>query len=195
MLQVVQPNEPAYQLIVQKFGRDILLENGEINREKLGSIIFSSSEKRQLLNAITHPCIQKAMLKQIVKYFVLGYRYVILDIPLLFETNKLKRFMKHTVLVYCDPQSQLSRLMRRNGLSKAEAEARIHSQLSLDEKCQLADHVIDNSGDWENTRLQVLKLHVKLEESLDFLLLRLAAVATLTVIGGLVGFFLRQYFH
>ncbi|XP_030076517.1 dephospho-CoA kinase domain-containing protein isoform X2 [Microcaecilia unicolor] len=190
--QVVQPNEPAYQLIVQKFGNEILLENDEINREKLGSIIFSSSEKRQLLNSIIHPRIQKAMLKQIMKYFVLGYRYVILDIPLLFETNKLKRFMKHTVLVYCDPQSQLSRLMRRNGLSKAEAEARILSQLPLDEKRRLADHVIDNSGDWESTRLQVLKLHAKLEESLDFLLLRLAAVTTLTVVGGLLCFFLRQ---
>ncbi|XP_029428696.1 dephospho-CoA kinase domain-containing protein [Rhinatrema bivittatum] len=190
--QVVQPNTPAYHLIVQSFGRGILLESGEINREELGSIIFSSSEKRQLLNSLTHPYIQKTMLKQILKYFVLGYRYVILDIPLLFETNKLRKFMKHTVLVYCDPQNQLSRLMRRNGLSEAEAMARILSQLPLDEKCRLADHVLDNSGDRESIRRQVLELHAKLEASLDYLLLRLAAVAMLTVTGGLACFLLRR---
>ncbi|XP_075027294.1 dephospho-CoA kinase domain-containing protein isoform X5 [Calonectris borealis] len=98
--EVVQPHFKAYQQIVRYFGTEILLENGEINREALGNIIFSHPEKRQLLNSITHPEIQKEMLKQILKYFVLGYRYVILDIPLLFETNRLPKFMKYTVLVY-----------------------------------------------------------------------------------------------
>ncbi|XP_056218173.1 dephospho-CoA kinase domain-containing protein isoform X3 [Falco biarmicus] len=99
--EVVQPHFKAYQQIVHYFGPEILLENGEINREALGNIIFSCPEKRQLLNSITHPEIQKEMLKQILKYFVLGYRYVILDIPLLFETKRLTKFMKYTVLVYC----------------------------------------------------------------------------------------------
>ncbi|XP_035757267.1 dephospho-CoA kinase domain-containing protein isoform X5 [Egretta garzetta] len=101
MLSVVQPHFKAYRQIVHYFGTEILLENGEINREALGNIIFSHPGKRQLLNSITHPEIQKEMLKQILKYFVLGYRYVILDIPLLFETNRLTKFMKCTVLVYC----------------------------------------------------------------------------------------------
>ncbi|XP_052640956.1 dephospho-CoA kinase domain-containing protein isoform X4 [Harpia harpyja] len=99
--EVVQPHFKAYRQIVHYFGTEILLENGEINREALGNIIFSHPEKRQLLNSVTHPEIQKEMLKQIWKYFVLGYRYVILDIPLLFETNRLTKFMKYTVLVYC----------------------------------------------------------------------------------------------
>ncbi|KAM3658435.1 dephospho-CoA kinase domain-containing protein isoform 3-T3 [Ammospiza maritima maritima] len=132
--QVVQPHSKAHQQILQHFGTEILLENGEINREALGSIIFSQPEKRRLLNSITHPEILKEMLKQILKYFVLGYRYVILDIPLLFETRGLTRLMKYTVLVYCDPPTQLARLMRRSGLGVAEAEARISSQLPLEEK-------------------------------------------------------------
>ncbi|XP_061873112.1 dephospho-CoA kinase domain-containing protein-like isoform X3 [Colius striatus] len=99
--EVVQPPSKAHQQIVHAFGTQILLENGEINRQALGDIIFSHPEKRQLLNSITHPKIQKEMLKQILKYFVLGHRYVILDIPLLFETNRLTKFMKYTVLVYC----------------------------------------------------------------------------------------------
>uniref|UniRef100_A0A6J0U603 Dephospho-CoA kinase domain-containing protein isoform X1 n=2 Tax=Pogona vitticeps TaxID=103695 RepID=A0A6J0U603_9SAUR len=191
--QVVQPCFQAYQRIVHSFGPEILLENGEINREALGSIIFSQPEKRQLLNSITHPEIQREMLKQILKYFVLGYRYVILDIPLLFETNRLTRIMKHTVLVYCDPQSQLSRLMRRNRLTQVEAEARIAAQLPLAQKVKLANHVIDNSGDTEATRRQVLKLHASLEDSLDFLWVRLLAVAATAGFGSLVYFLLRQF--
>ncbi|NXL05460.1 DCAKD protein, partial [Mesembrinibis cayennensis] len=191
--EVVQPRFKAYQQIVRYFGTEILLENGEIYREALGNIIFSHPEKRQLLNSITHPEIQKEMLKQILKYFVLGYRYVILDIPLLFETNRLTKFMKYTVLVYCDPPTQLSRLMKRNGLSQAEAEARITSQLPLDEKRKLASHIIDNSGDRESTRRQVLRLHARLEDSLDFLWLRLAAGTVVAGLGGLVYLLLRHF--
>ncbi|NXT19984.1 DCAKD protein, partial [Syrrhaptes paradoxus] len=191
--EVVQPRLKAYQQIVRYFGTEILLENGEINREALGNIIFSHPEKRQLLNSITHPQIQKEMLKQIFKYFLLGYRYVILDIPLLFETKRLTKLMRHTVVVYCDPPAQLSRLMRRNGLSQAEAEARIASQLPLDEKRKLATHVIDNSGDRENTRQQVLRLHAHLEDSLDFLWARLAVGTLVAGFGGLAYLLLRHF--
>ncbi|KFO80889.1 Dephospho-CoA kinase domain-containing protein, partial [Cuculus canorus] len=191
--EVVQPHSKAHRHIVRCFGTEILSENGEINREALGNIIFSQPEKRQLLNCITHPEIQKEMLKQILKYFLLGYRYVILDIPLLFETNRLTKFMKYTILVYCDPPTQLSRLMKRNGLSQAQAEARIASQLPLDEKRKLATHVIDNSGDWESTRQQVLRLHARLEDSLDFLWARLVLGTAVVGFGGLVYLLLRHF--
>ncbi|KAF2979499.1 hypothetical protein EK904_004195 [Melospiza melodia maxima] len=166
--QVVQPHSKAHQQILQHFGTEILLENGEINREALGSIIFSQPEKRRLLNSITHPEILKEMLKQILKYFVLGYRYVILDIPLLFETRGLTRLMKYTVLVYC-------------------------SQLPLEEKRRWATHVIDNSGDWESTRRQVLQLHTRLEDSLDFLWARLAVGTAVAGLGGLVFLLIRHF--
>ncbi|KAM6312103.1 dephospho-CoA kinase domain-containing protein [Podargus strigoides] len=184
--EVVQPHLKAYQQIVHYFGTEILLENGEINREALGNIIFSCPEKRQLLNSITHPEIQKEMLKQILKYFVLGYRYVVLDIPLLFETNRLCKFMKYTVVVYCDPPAQLSRLLQREvGLAREDAEARVASQLPLDEKRRLATHVIDNSGERESTRRQVLRLHARLEDSLAFLWARLAVGTLVAGLGGL----------
>ncbi|NXR06806.1 DCAKD protein, partial [Semnornis frantzii] len=190
--EVVQPHFKAYQQIVNSFGTEILLENGEINRQALGNIIFSQPEKRQLLNSITHPEIQKEMLKQILKYFVLGYHYVILDIPLLFETNRLTKFMKYTVLVYCDPPTQLARLMRRDGLARAEAEARLAAQLPLEEKRRLATYIIDNSGEREGTRRQVLRLHARLEDSLHFLWARLAAGAVIAGLGGLWYFLLRR---
>uniref|UniRef100_A0A673FFB5 Dephospho-CoA kinase domain containing n=1 Tax=Sinocyclocheilus rhinocerous TaxID=307959 RepID=A0A673FFB5_9TELE len=98
--KVVEPQSPAYRLIVQHFGQEILLDNGEIDRQKLRQIIFSSPKKRRLLNSITHPEIHKEMFKQILLYFIKGYRYVVLDVPLLFETRRLTRFLTHTVVVY-----------------------------------------------------------------------------------------------
>ncbi|XP_006638168.1 dephospho-CoA kinase domain-containing protein [Lepisosteus oculatus] len=190
--QVVELHSPAYQRIVQHFGSEILLENGEIDREKLGHIIFSNPEKRRLLNSLTHPEIQKVMLKQIVGYFLRGYRYVILDVPLLFEMRRLTRFLKHTVVVYCDPATQLSRLMQRDRLTQEQAEMRIASQMPLNEKRGLASHVVDNSGSREDTHRQVLRLHAQLEDSMDFLLVRALAIATATGIGGLLLFSLKQ---
>ncbi|CAF93146.1 unnamed protein product [Tetraodon nigroviridis] len=98
--KVVEPDTPAYSRIVHHFGPEILLENGEIDRQKLGHLIFASVEKRKLLNSITHSEIQKEMLKEILFYFIRGYRYVVLDVPLLFETRRLTKFLNHTVVVY-----------------------------------------------------------------------------------------------
>ncbi|XP_011914651.1 PREDICTED: dephospho-CoA kinase domain-containing protein isoform X2 [Cercocebus atys] len=97
---VVQPGYPAHRRIVEAFGTEVLLENGDINRKVLGDLIFNQPDRRQLLNTITHPEIRKEMMKETFKYFLRGYRYVILDIPLLFETKKLLKYMKHTVVVY-----------------------------------------------------------------------------------------------
>ncbi|XP_073876008.1 dephospho-CoA kinase domain-containing protein isoform X2 [Macaca fascicularis] len=102
---VVQPGYPAHRRIVEAFGTEVLLENGDINRKVLGDLIFNQPDRRQLLNAITHPEIRKEMMKETFKYFLRGYRYVILDIPLLFETKKLLKYMKHTVVVYCPTSS------------------------------------------------------------------------------------------
>ncbi|XP_061665438.1 dephospho-CoA kinase domain-containing protein [Syngnathoides biaculeatus] len=184
--KVVEPRSPAHSRIVLHFGRDVLLESGEIDRPKLGRLIFADEEKRQLLNSITHPEIQKEMLKQIVFYFLRGYRYVVLDVPLLFETRKLTRFLNHTVVVYCDPATQLARLMQRDGLTPEEAKQRLAAQMPLNEKRGLANHVIENSGTREDTHRQVLRLHTKLEDSMDFLLVRVLAVAAAAGLGGVL---------
>ncbi|XP_078280810.1 dephospho-CoA kinase domain-containing protein [Rhinoraja longicauda] len=190
--QIVQLDSPVYWAIVNSFGQEILLEDRTINREKLGSIIFSSREKRQLLNSITHPAIHKVMLKQVFKYFIQGYRYVILDVPLLFETKKVAKFMKHTIVVYCDSQAQLTRLMKRNNLIQEDAEQRISAQMPLEQKRKMASHVIDNSGDPTSTYRQVCKLHSQLEDSMDFLAVRLLAVVTVTGFGGLLYMLMKR---
>ncbi|XP_026954762.1 dephospho-CoA kinase domain-containing protein isoform X3 [Sagmatias obliquidens] len=183
---VVQPGYPAHRRIVEAFGTEVLLENGDIDRKVLGDLIFNQPDRRHLLNSITHPEICKKMMKETFKFFLRGYRYVILDIPLLFETKKLLKYMKHTVVVYCDRDTQLARLMQRNNLNRDDAEARIKAQLPLKDKARMARHVLDNSGEWSVTKRQVVLLHAELERSLEYLPLRLGVLTGLASIASLL---------
>lgn len=153
---VVEIGEPAYQQIVKTFGQDIILDDQTINREKLGAIIFSNDKNRQQLNEIVHPAVRKEMLKQKQEEKERNAKQVVLDIPLLFE-SKLTHMVDVTVLVYVDEQTQLKRLMNRNGYSKEEAMMRIQSQLPLKEKVKLADVIINNNGSIEDTEAQVIE--------------------------------------
>jgi dephospho-CoA kinase len=150
----VQNGEPAYTQIVRTFGEDILLPDGGIDRQKLGSIIFHNEQKRQLLNQIVHPDVRRRMTEKKEAAIKKAEKIVILDIPLLFE-SKLTNMVDKTVLVYIDQNIQLTRLMERNNLSKEEAEARISSQMPLSEKLGLADKVINNNGSLDETKRQL----------------------------------------
>ena len=151
----VQKGEPAHRKIVEVFGEEILLLDGEIDRQKLGSVIFHDSEKRQMLNNIVHPEVRARMNRQIVE--AQHEDTVVLDIPLLFE-SKLTYMVEKTLLVYVDETIQLERLMNRNSLSKEDASARIAAQMPLAEKIQLADAVINNNGSIQETRKQLIDI-------------------------------------
>ncbi|KOR86349.1 dephospho-CoA kinase [Bacillus sp. FJAT-22058] len=151
---VVEPGEEAYHQVVKAFGEDILLADGNIDRVKLGSIIFNDQEKRLLLNGIVHPAVRNWMRVKTEAALSSGEETVFMDIPLLFE-SKLTFMVDKTLLIYVDEQVQLERLMNRNGLSETEALARINSQMPLADKKALADAVIDNNGDINETKRQV----------------------------------------
>ncbi|MCZ0754878.1 dephospho-CoA kinase [Anoxybacillus sp. J5B_2022] len=153
--EVVNVGEEAYVRIVETFGNDILEANGEIDRAKLGAIVFHDEEKRKQLNAIVHPAVRKKMLAEREAYIRRGEPVVVLDIPLLFE-SKLTHFVDKIIVVYVDEATQLERLMKRNGFSQEEALARIRSQMPLSEKKAHADAVIDNNGTVDKTREQLL---------------------------------------
>lgn len=155
--EVVMPGEPAYQKIIETFGEEILLENKEINRAKLGSIIFHNEEKRLILNSIVHPAVRQKMLADKDAAIERGEKTVFMDIPLLFE-SKLTYMVDRTILVYVDENTQLKRLIERNQLSKEEALARIQSQMPLSEKKALADAVIDNNGTIDQSKEQLLEI-------------------------------------
>lgn len=152
--QVVEPGTPTLQKIVEAFGEEALTEDGAMNRQKIGSIIFHDEEKRTLLNSIIHPAIRQEMLRQRDAYIEDGAKTVIMDIPLLFE-SKLQHFVEKILVVSVSGETQLNRLMERNQLTEEDAKARIASQLPLSVKEQGADAVIYNNGTIEETATQL----------------------------------------
>ncbi|WP_223591039.1 dephospho-CoA kinase [Neobacillus bataviensis] len=153
----VMKGESAYNQIVKEFGKEILLEDGEIDRPKLGSIIFHQAEKRNQLNQIVHPEVRKRMNSKVEDAKNRKEQVVVLDIPLLFE-SKQTYLVEKTILVYVDKQTQLKRLIERNNLSIEDAEARIHSQMPLSDKVKLADAVIDNNGSIADSKKQLIEI-------------------------------------
>lgn len=154
---VVEVGQPAYLAIVEAFGKGILQENGQIDRAGLGSIIFNDQTKRNLLNGIVHPAVRSMMLSHKDEAIENGKQTVIMDIPLLFESD-LTWMVDRTIVVTVEEDVQLSRLMKRNELTEEEAASRISSQLPLREKAEKADAVIDNNGSVEDTLKQVEEL-------------------------------------
>lgn len=142
--KVTEKDSAGYHKIIEAFGSDILDENKEIDRKKLGEIIFNNPEERKKLNSISHPEIRRMMNADQDKF--VKDNHVFLDIPLLYE-NGLDKKCDITITVYVTKENQLERLMARNNLTEKEAASRVNSQMSLDEKKNLSDYVFDNNND------------------------------------------------
>ncbi|WP_069649201.1 dephospho-CoA kinase [Caloranaerobacter ferrireducens] len=159
--EVVEVGKPAYLDIVKEFGRDILEENNQIDRKKLGEIIFKDVEKRRKLNQIVHPRIIQEMINKI-KQFCDGNKVIFLDIPLLIEEKNIleKQGLKFDEiwLVYADEENQLSRLIERDKLDMESALNRIRAQMPMTEKLKIADVVIDNNRGISELKDQIIKL-------------------------------------
>ena len=152
--RVVQPGEPGLALINELFGPRVVLDTGELDRHALGKIIFWDKVQRQQLNELLHPLIAAEMDREIARLKQQGEMLIVLDIPLLCETDFGEKVVE--VLVVYTPESvQLERLMARDELSRIDAESRIQAQLSIEEKRCRADYVIDNSGSRAQTIQQV----------------------------------------
>ncbi|WP_069366591.1 dephospho-CoA kinase [Salisediminibacterium beveridgei] len=153
--QVVEPHEPAFEAIVTVFGDDIVdEETGALDREKLGRIVFQDQEKRQQLNDIVHPAVRERMTAEAEEAFDYGAEVVVLDIPLLIESD-LFHLVDCTVLVYATKEQQLERIIERNGLSEEEAAKRINAQMPIDEKRAKVDDIIDNRRGFEALKTEV----------------------------------------
>jgi len=156
--EVVEPGKPAYHMILQEFGENILNSDGSLNRQLLGRLVFADPEKLDRLNRITRPFII-AEIEKLLKYYSTSHphRVVVLEAPLLYEAG-LEKMVDEVWVVYVDFPTQLRRLMERDGLPLEEACRRIAAQLPLAEKVKRARRVIDNQGSPEETRLQVRKI-------------------------------------
>ena len=154
---VVAPGGPAYQPLVDRFGREILHEDGTIDRKALAAVAFADEETRLELNAITHPAIGIAMI-QARDALADSDDIVVLAIPLLTALHRETVKLHKVVVVDTPTDVALERLLSQRGFDRADAEARIRSQISREERVKEADYVLDNSGDREALEVEVSKL-------------------------------------
>ncbi|MBN8236906.1 dephospho-CoA kinase [Halobacillus kuroshimensis] len=147
---VVRPGEPAYEDIVRVFGKDVLFDDGTLDRKKLGKVIFSSEGRRKELNDIVHPRVREEMIRRRESYKTKEAKAVVLDIPLLYESG-LTDYVEKVLVVAVDEETQLQRLMERDGSSREDAQERIASQIPVSRKSEMADAVIDNNGTKEES--------------------------------------------
>ena len=155
--QLQTAHSKGLERLTAVFGSGILNADQTLNRQALGSLVFSDQTKLAKLNMVMQPLIRDEIWRQVKNYQKQQIPYVILDAPLLFEENYADE-CDLVVVVATDHQIQVQRLMKRNGYSQAEAEQRIDSQMLLAEKKRLADIVIDNNGSKEELKRQVAGL-------------------------------------
>lgn len=166
--EVVVPGSPVLRQLSDRFGAGILLGNGELDRERLGQIIFTDSSAREELNAIIHPAIARLAVERLRQLQTTpGIPLVVYEAPLLFEAGAEGR-VDQVLVVKIDPEVQLQRLMARDNLDEAAAEQRLTAQMSQQEKLARADHVIDNSGTIEAAIRQVEELWERLRAQAGF---------------------------
>jgi dephospho-CoA kinase len=158
--EILAKDSAIRQEVVRTIGTGVLNEGGEIDRGKLGGIVFREPERRKALEAILHPPIREEMWKRAREN---SGEDVVLDVPLLIETGVHKR-VDLVVLVYATRELQIQRLMARDEVSREEAVRRIDAQLSLEEKVSYAHYIINNTGSVEETEEQANRFYQAIRE-------------------------------
>jgi dephospho-CoA kinase len=161
--EVVEPGHPAYHDVVKTFGREVLDANQQIDRKKLGAIVFADAEKRKELNAITHPRIADLTARKMATLAARGVPVAIYEASLLVE-NGVHKGLGGLIVVAASEENQIARVMKRDGLSEAEARSRLAAQLPLSEKVKAATWVIHADGTLDDTRAQVVSLWQELSK-------------------------------
>lgn len=156
--QLTQPNGSAISLIQNTFGSSIIATDGTLDRNKMRDLVFANSELRHKLEQILHPLILKAVIRRIKQSQA---PYVIVVIPLLFETNDYNHLIQHILVIDCDEQQQLLRTMERSNLSEQKVRSIMATQVTRETRIQKADDVILNNQDIEYLKAQILLLHHK----------------------------------
>ena len=162
--EVVTRGTAGLRAVVEAFGEEILGSDGSLDRSKLGAIVFADAGKREQLNSILHPFIIAAQDDELA-----GLErddpegIAVVDAALMIESGGYRRFDR-LIVVHCQPEIQLQRLVKRDQLSLVDAQRRISSQLPQEEKKRYADFLIDTSGSFESTRQQVEDVFRQLRE-------------------------------
>jgi dephospho-CoA kinase len=148
--EVVMPGTFGLIAIKDRFGIDMILPDGTLDRAKLGEVVFNSPAKMTLLNELMLPLIRVAGDNKIKKLHDLGHPIVVWDGSLIVESGHAEKF-RPLIVVHCTPEQQLDRLMRRNGLTRENAMRRIEAQMPVEKKKNMADYLIDTNGTIEQS--------------------------------------------
>ncbi|XP_071719001.1 dephospho-CoA kinase-like [Rutidosis leptorrhynchoides] len=187
---VLKRGSGGYRKVVVAFGNDILQDNGEVDRAKLGQIVFTDPSKRQLLNRLLASYISYGILWEVFKLWIKGCNIIILDVPLLFEA-KIDRWTNPIIVAWIDPETQLQRLMARDRTSAQDAQNRINAQMPLDLKRSKANIMIDNNGSLDDLNESFKKIFSQVTKPLtwtEFWLSRQGAiVAVISIFSGVLG--------
>jgi dephospho-CoA kinase len=160
--EVVMPGQPALDEIVTEFGHAVLQPDGQLDRKRLGAIVFSDPERRRRLEQITHPAIHMRQQRVLSVFEEEAFEGIVLwDAAVLIESGGHTR-MDKLVVVLTDPDTERVRLMAREGMGDEEARGRIATQMPVADKAKLADYVIDNSGTRADTERQVRAVYQQL---------------------------------
>jgi dephospho-CoA kinase len=154
------PGSPGLAAVVNRFGAGLLEEDGSLDRSALARIVFADRGARADLEAIVHPDVYRRI-REWFANLPHGSRAAIADIPLLFETGHEHDF-DCVIVAACPPEEQLRRLVDRDGLSEADARARIDAQWPIDEKVERADYVIRTDGAFANTDEEIRRVYERL---------------------------------
>jgi len=150
----VAPGTAGLAAVVQRFGREVLAPDGSLNRARLAAIVFADVLARRDLEAIIHPEVRSATDAWFDSLDPAVHPFAVADIPLLFEVGRERDF-DAVVVVACDPETQVRRVMARDSLSEAEARQRLAAQLPIAEKIGRAHWVINTDGSYDDTNAQV----------------------------------------
>jgi dephospho-CoA kinase len=162
--KLVEPDAPAWKRIVKVFGREILNKDKSLDRKKLAGIIYEDAGKRKLLNSILHPLILREEERLIKEAASKGnHKITIVSAALMIEAGSYKRFKK-LIVVWCNKEIQIERIMKREKISRKEALQRWGAQLSSQEKKRYAHYLINTSGPFTATRKQVVQVYEKLRK-------------------------------
>ncbi len=160
---VVEPGTPAFNDILSFFGSAILKPDGQIDRDRLGDIIFNDPGKKTRLDAIVHPRVFEHAARMIAEIAAHAPEaVVIMDVPLLLETG-MEKELAEVIVVYVPEPIQLERLMKRDGIGESAAMARIRSQMPIEEKRKRATIVIDNSGSQKDAQRAAQQVFARLQ--------------------------------
>lgn len=153
--EIVEIGQPALEEIALTFGKQVLNEDGGLNRKALGEIVFSTEYLLKKLNRITHPRIINEITNRIELYRIKGKNSILfLDAALLIEMN-MRKLVDEVWLVKVDQETQIRRLMNRDGFSVTEAKKRINAQMSMNEKEKYADVILDNNKGMDELYMQI----------------------------------------